>query len=229
MPLNKTIKQVHRLQHVQQQLKDPSSGRLIPARYDWMQKRLDDVLPGAVNFFERQKQISDEKKNLVLYKKKSNALVRKLTAGYLLLCRGMIKISEDEKKFEKLSPQGDMVQRANDLVSWIETNRNYFAPLLDKKIIDIDLLRNESEKLNHYRIKIVSLGNENNAAGNEFLKKEDVIDDLYHEVCNVLEGLFHDDDNYLHIFLPHRGKKVVKNNPKPFIKDPQSFVVQPDG
>jgi len=207
MPISRTVLQIHRLQHIQKQLQEQSSRSLIPQRYDWIESRLAEILPGAADFFQSQEALDRADQKLLATKKELNSTVRRLSAGYLLLCRGVIKLAGSEKDVEKFSSGQDVIQRARSLTAWIEGQSEHFQSLIDARLIDTQLLDGKSSALHACKVEIAKIASEKDATSADFLKREDEIDDLYHEISNVLEGLFHEDEGLLKIFLPHRGRR----------------------
>ncbi len=205
MLLSTIIKEINHLSHIQKML--PTHGQFIPERQKWIKTALTNGLPGMLEFFETQKDLDEQEESLVLEKRAASDHLTRLVRSYTYLGKGICYFHQKDDLVKELEYDRNLLKRAEKLHTWVSANETTLA---DVSQINDSNLAIAIKVYRDAKAAILDIHQKIDASKEEFLKKEDEIDDLYHEVTNALEGIFHEDREIMLVFMPWKERKTHK-------------------
>ena len=181
--------------------------------YPWVNPSdLQEKIAGAEEFFSQREQLDGEVDNLTLSVREKRADLEKMVRTAKYLMRGYYtfyklsvpEVEVDYKDVRDASTKGEVaLQHLQDIQDRIVNMPFTF--------LNLDALKSELEDAkNSYEGEKVKYDHAKESLDSkkvEFLDKEDDIDDLYHQLVNVIEGVLHEHRHILLQLMPWRERK----------------------
>jgi hypothetical protein len=205
------VAKIHQLENIATNL-DTYKSHFETERYGWFTPEyLGEKLSGAQEYFDSQEQLKREVSLLAIDFRKKRETMEDCTRGSIDLLRGYLHFTPNDK-LEQLAfvrnvntyerGQQALLGIKELLASDTETNSFIDFQALSTAL-ETALTAYDDEKQRYAELKS-KLEQEKQ----DFLQREDDLDDLYHDVINAIEGALHEDREILLKLMPWRKKKA---------------------
>jgi hypothetical protein len=180
-------------------------------RYDWVKPEyISEKIKNADTYFANCEQISTEISTITPNFRQKREELEDLTRSARYFIKSYL-ITHPNEELEKVAfPKSrDIEDRSKGVIHAIEQFITQTGELVD--FVDWTKLKESlNSALTDYiaqKTKYEDLKTSIEAEKQEFLQKEDEIDDFYHEMINTIEGVLHEDRDILLKLMPWRVRK----------------------
>jgi hypothetical protein len=205
------VAKIHQLENIATNL-DTYKSYFETERYGWFTPEyLGEKLSGAQEYFDSQEQLKREVSLLAIDFRKKREVMEDFTRGTIDLLRGHLHFTPNEQ-LEQLAfvKNVDTYERGQQALLGIEQfllSGSEPRCFINFKALSTALggaLTDYKDEKQRYLVLKSKLEQEKQ----EFLQREDDLDDLYHDVINAIEGALHEDRDVLLKLMPWRKKKT---------------------
>jgi hypothetical protein len=208
-----TIRRIDRIEQIITAL-PPYQLYFSAERYDWVnQEYLTPKMTGVREYFSSRNQLARELDVLTLNLRQKRSDLEDFVRTVVFLVRGYANLHPSDGLNEVISNQNHQIdqksvlllEKIDDLI--LKSNSPY-------GLTDFGVVKSELElKLNDYsseKTQYDQLKTKMETEKQEFLQKEDEVDDLYHDLINAVEAALHEDRDILLKIMPWRKQSTAK-------------------
>jgi hypothetical protein len=204
------VSKIHQLESIAENL-DTYKSHFETERYSWFTSEyLAKKLSGAQEYFDSREELQREVSILAIDFRTKRETMEDFTRGTIDILRGYLHFTPNEQleqtAFVKKVDTYERGQRALLGIEQFFVSGSEQSEFIEFKALSTALkvaLNAYNDEKQHYSQLKSKLEQEKQ----DFLQREDDLDDLYHDVINAIEGALHEDREILLKLMPWRKKK----------------------